>query len=153
MRCLTWTVGLFGYTNAMAETPAPVSAVVRHYTTTTPAVAGSGTASVWQLAGQAEGAKNAFFGVLELQPGAQVPVHRDATEEYLYVLNGEGDITIDGTTTAIKAGFGVFMPAGAEVSFVVTGEEAVRVVQFFAGPGPEKKYDEWTTAKSDVKSE
>ena len=81
-------------------------------------------------------------------PGAKVPVHRDATEEYLYVLSGTGVITIDGQTTTIHPGFGVFMPAHAEVSFVVTGTEVVRVVQFFAGQGPEQKYDSWTAQKA-----
>ena len=92
--------------------------------------------------GQARGAQNAFFGVLELAPGAKVPVHRDATEEYIYILSGTGQMTIDGVTRTVGPGAGVFMPANAEVSFVA-GEERVRAVQFFAGQGPEAKYDGW----------
>ena len=137
-------VCLFTTLHANAGTP-PVP-VVKPFVEGAAAVAGSGKASVWRIAGKPEGAKNAFFGVLELDPGAKVPVHRDATEEYIYVLSGTGAITIDGQTTQVKPGFGVFMPAGSEVSFEVTGSEKVRVVQFFAGQGPEGKYDSWVVA-------
>jgi len=107
-------------------------------------IAPSGKAAIYQIAGEKEGAKNAFFGVLEIQPGVKVPLHRDSTEEYLYVTQGQGTLTIDGKTTKIKAGFGVFMPANAEVSFEATGTEIIRVVQFFAGPEPAVKYEQWT---------
>ena len=109
-------------------------------------IAPSGTATIHRIAGKEEGAKNAFFGLLEIQPGATVPLHRDATEEYLYVVTGQGNLTIDGVTTAIKAGFGVFMPANAEVTFEATGTELIQAVQFFAGQGPETKYDQWTVS-------
>ena len=109
-------------------------------------VAPSGKATIHRIAGKEEGAQNAFFGLLEIQPGAKVPLHRDATEEYLYMVTGQGNLTIDGVTTAIKAGFGVFMPANAEVTFEATGSEVIHAVQFFAGQGPEAKYDKWPAA-------
>lgn len=121
----------------------PATATVRHISDAPTRSTPSGTASVMRLAGAEEGAKNAFFAVLTIQPGGAVPVHRDATEEYLYVQTGMGVITIDGTDHTIKPGTGVFMPANAEVSFAVTGDEPVTVVQFFAGQGPEAKYAGW----------
>lgn len=117
-------------------------ATVRHYTDGSTRTTASGKAQVWRIAGKPEGAQNAFFGVLELAPGAKVPVHRDATEEYIYILSGTGQMTIDGVTRTVGPGTGVFMPVDAEVSFVA-GEERVRAVQFFAGQGPEAKYDGW----------
>ena len=117
--------------------------IVRDTHTAVPRVSGNGKATVWQLAGAEEGAKNAFFGLLALAPGAKVPVHRDATEEYIYILSGTGEITIDGQTTAVGPGFGIFMPALAEVRFEVTGTEGLTAVQFFAGQGPEGKYEGW----------
>lgn len=121
----------------------PAHTVIHHSAAPTRTVP-SGKAKLMRLAGKEEGAKHAFFAVLELAAGAKVPIHRDATEEYIYMLQGTGEITIDGTTHSVKAGTGVFMPANAEVSFVATGQETVRVVQFFAGQGPEAKYDGWT---------
>jgi quercetin dioxygenase-like cupin family protein len=129
---------------AHADTPPPhVATPFSHGETR---VAPSGKATIHRIAGKEEGAKNAFFGLLEIQPGAKVPLHRDATEEYLYLVTGQGNLTIDGVTTAIKAGFGVFMPANAEVTFEATGTEVIQAVQFFAGQGPETKYDKWTVA-------
>ena len=133
------TLGL----DAHAETPTAAPHTVTQATAAPARTVGNGKATVMRLAGKEEGAKNAFFAVLEVSPGAKVPVHRDATEEYIYVLQGTGQITIDGTVHDVSAGFGVFMPANAEVSFVVTGTQTVRVVQFFAGQGPEAKYDSW----------
>jgi quercetin dioxygenase-like cupin family protein len=118
-------------------------ATVSHYTAGEARKTASGAAQVWRIAGAQEGAKNAFFAVLELQPGAKVPVHRDDTEEYIYILSGTGQMTIDGVTTPVGPGTGVFMPAKAEVSFVADAEEPVRAVQFFAAQGPEAKYEGW----------
>ncbi len=134
---------------AHADTPPPH--VAKDARQGTVRVAPSGKATIHRIAGKEEGAKNAFFGLLEIQPGAKVPLHRDATEEYLYMITGEGKLTIDGVTTAIQAGFGVFMPANAEVTFEATGTELIQAVQFFAGQGPEAKYDKWTesSAKED----
>ena len=110
-------------------------------------VAPSGKATIHRIAGKEEGAQHAFFGVLEIEPGAKVPLHRDATEEYLYFVAGQGKLSIDGKTTDVQAGFGVFMPANAEVTFEATGTETIRAVQFFAGQGPEIKYNKWTVSQ------
>jgi quercetin dioxygenase-like cupin family protein len=128
---------------AQAEDKVPPVHTVVHYSEAPTRTVPSGKAKMIRLAGKEEGAKHAFFAVVELSPGAKVPIHRDATEEYIYMLQGTGEITIDGTTHSVTVGTGVFMPANAAVSFLATGEETVRVVQFFAGQGPETKYDGW----------
>ena len=107
-------------------------------------VAGNGKALVRILAGpQHGGAHNAFFAVLELAPGALVPEHADATEEYIYVLEGGGQITVNGVEHSVTIGDSVFMPAKAVVSYK-NGEADTKVLQVFAGPGPSAKYDTWT---------
>lgn len=88
--------------------------------------------------------REAFLGVLRLEPGAAVPEHRDETEEYLYVLSGGGEITIDGSRSTLAPGTAVYMPAGASVSFR-NGPKPTEVVQVFAGPEPAAKYSAWKT--------
>ena len=61
--------------------------------------------------------ENAFLGHLSMQPGAAVPEHRDASEEYIYVLQGSGRITIDDQVHDVSPGTGIFMPTNAKVSF------------------------------------
>ena len=86
--------------------------------------------------------QNAFLAHLWIAPNAGVPVHRDASEEYLYVLEGGGKLTIDGEVRDISAGAAVFMPAHAEVSFA-NGNAPTIVLQVFADPASAKKYGSW----------
>lgn len=97
-----------------------------------------GTATVRLLAhGEA-----AFLGELTLAPDAKVPVHRDPTEEIIYVVRGGGTMTMNGESFPLVAGDSVVMPANAEVSFANGSEESV-FIQVFAGPGPASKYEAW----------
>lgn len=86
--------------------------------------------------------ENAFLARLEMDPGAAVPEHRDATEEYVHVLEGSGRITIDGTSHEVTAGTTIYMPANALVSFQ-NGDAPLVGLQVFAGPEPAAKYDAW----------
>lgn len=85
---------------------------------------------------------NAFLGELKMQANGKVPEHRDATEEYIHVLEGGGRIFIDGRAHTIGPGDTVFMPAGAKVRFE-NGPKELRALQVFAGPGPAQKYAGW----------
>ena len=100
---------------------------------------GGGRAEIRFLA---QGAR-AFIGELTLAAGAQVPQHRDESEEYLHILSGSGKITIDGVEHALRAGATVYMPARAEVSFI-NGDQPLRAIQVFAGPESAVKYQRWT---------
>ena len=85
----------------------------------------------------------AFVGRLEMDAGAAVPEHRDATEEYIHVLEGSGTITIDDVEHPLAAGDTVYMPANAKVSFQ-NGDAPLVGLQVFAGPEPAAKYEAWT---------
>jgi quercetin dioxygenase-like cupin family protein len=84
----------------------------------------------------------AFLAKLEMNAGAQVPLHRDATEEYIHVLEGGGKMQIDGKQYDVTPGSTVYMPANAEVTFQ-NGEAKMVAIQVFAGPEPAKKYESW----------
>lgn len=89
----------------------------------------------------AEGQK-AFLGELSMKANGSVPEHRDATEEYIHVLEGGGRMFIDDQPHTIGPGDTVFMPANAKVRFE-NGPKPLRALQVFAGPAPAKKYDAW----------
>lgn len=89
--------------------------------------------------------EEAYVGLLEMEGGASVPEHRDPTEEFIYILEGSGTMTIDGTDYEVSAGTFVYMPKEAEVSF--KSKTPVRAVQVFGGPEPASKYDEWKPAQ------
>ena len=93
--------------------------------------------------------KNAFLGHLTIPAHGKVPLHRDSTEEYLFILKGAGKIWIDGKMHNIKVKDTIFMPSGVEVRFE-NGSEPLEALQVFARPGPEKKYKAggWKAAPS-----
>jgi len=84
----------------------------------------------------------AFVGRLQMEGGAAVPEHKDTTEEYIHILQGQGTMTIDGQSFDIAEGATIFMPANATVSFQ-NGPETLIALQVFAGPQPAQKYDRW----------
>jgi mannose-6-phosphate isomerase-like protein (cupin superfamily) len=88
---------------------------------------------------------NAFLGKLTMEAGAAVPKHRDETEEYIYILEGSGVMTIDGKEYEVGPNTAIYMPANAEVSFQ-NGKKKTVALQVFAGPGPAEKYEAWTPA-------
>jgi quercetin dioxygenase-like cupin family protein len=103
-----------------------------------------GTAQVVELVRGA----GAFLGLLTLEPGAQVPVHRDATEEYVVLVEGGGVLTIDGKQHTLGEGDAVYMAPNAEVSFT-NGDRRSTVIQVFAGPAPADKYAGWAVAPTE----
>lgn len=118
------------------------SSIVSEKTKAPTRVAPNGKARIRILAqGQ-----NSFIGELWLAPNAQVPLHRDPTEEYLHIISGQGHITIDGKTTAVSAGSTVFMKANAEVQFK-NGPNPLVCIQVFSGPQSANKYMKWPLAQ------
>ncbi|MDA9793176.1 cupin domain-containing protein, partial [Bacteriovoracaceae bacterium] len=56
-----------------------------------------------------------FMAELVIPSLGKVPLHRDASDEYLYVLTGKGTIWIDKKPFVLSAGSFVYMPAMAQV--------------------------------------
>jgi quercetin dioxygenase-like cupin family protein len=127
--------------SASAKGPAPrvITATATAATRTAP----NGAATVRLLVDRSAGATSAFLAVLDMKAGAAVPEHADATEELIYVMEGSGEIIVDGQTHAVQVGDAIFMPAGAKVRFQ-NGDAPFKALQVFAPMGPEAKYDKWT---------
>lgn len=86
--------------------------------------------------------KSAFVAHLTVPAGGKVPLHRDSSEEMLYVLSGGGSIFIDGKKIDIKKNDFIYMPPNSEVRFE-NGAQPLKALQVFAPMGPEKKYESW----------
>lgn len=74
----------------------------------------------------------AFVGKPELAAGGEVPEHRDPTEEYIHILSGGGEFTIDGVVHEVGPGTTIYMPPGALVRFK-NGPTPLVAIQVFAG--------------------
>ncbi|MGE0790366.1 MAG: cupin domain-containing protein [Sandaracinaceae bacterium] len=127
--------------DAPSEPPAAASvpAEVRALTDAERRRAPNGTATIAMLA-QGD---NAFVARLEMDPGAAVPEHQDADEEYIHVLEGHGTIWIDGVESDVQPGATIFMPGGSTVRYQ-NGDARMVAIQVFAGPASAAKYQRWT---------
>jgi len=105
---------------------------------------GQGTAVL--LLNEATGAQAASLGVLELETGAQVAEHlHESSVEMLYVEEGSAEMTVEGKPYTVKAGDGVYIPAGVRHSArVPEGTPRLRAVQVYVGPGPEQRFRQGT---------
>lgn len=94
-----------------------------------------------------QGVKSAFVAHLTVKAGSLVPEHRDTSDEFIYTLSGSGTVWIDDKKFEVKPGSLIYMPANSKVKFKADDKEDVVVIQMFAPPGSEKKYDSWKMVK------
>jgi mannose-6-phosphate isomerase-like protein (cupin superfamily) len=89
----------------------------------------------------AEGSAQLSFGAAELDPGAQIPVHRHKVgdryvEEGFYVLEGDGEVRVGDDALPLRAGsFCIMSPAEGFHTIRNTGTTTLKFVMCFAGTG------------------
>ena len=136
-------VGLsFAVSGHATRAEVPVVPTVKPLATVPVLWAPSGKATIQHLAH----GKHAYVGLLRMNANGKVPEHRDGDEEYIHVLEGTGQLTINGRTYALAPGVTVFMPSGAKVSYV-NGPKPLLALQVFAGPKSAAKYKSWKARK------
>lgn len=93
------------------------------------------------------GEGGAYLGRGSFLPGAGTPPHRhQGSEELIYVISGEGTMTLGNDRLSVKAGTAVRIPAGWEHSFQVGGAGPMEVVQVYSPGGPEQRFRDWQPA-------
>ena len=85
----------------------------------------------------------AFVGMLELDAGGKVPEHQDDSDEFVYFLEGGGELWIDGKAHSVGTGDLVTMPGGSTVRFEGSPDGPTKVLQVFAPADSAAKYDSW----------
>lgn len=83
-----------------------------------------------------------FLGRLHLAPGAQVPPHVDPSDEWLWVVEGSGELTVGGEQRPVEVGQLVFLPMGVEASFQ-NGPAPFVAWQIFLPVAAAEKYQAW----------
>lgn len=84
-----------------------------------------------------------FMAELTIPKSGKVTEHRDAADEYLFVLKGSGKIWIDGQEYEVGENDFIYMPAMSKVEFENYKDSEFKVFQIFAPAGPENKYNNW----------
>jgi quercetin dioxygenase-like cupin family protein len=85
--------------------------------------------------------KALYLGILEAEPGAEVPrnTHPGAAE-ILYVVQGGGDLTVGSEKLTFGAEEALHIPEGQPHAAKFSGPERTIMVQVFAPAGPEERY-------------
>ncbi len=62
-----------------------------------------------------------FLAIAWLAPGKTIEPHRDPMEEIYFISDGEGEMTVDEETRAVRPGDAVWIPTGASHALRNTG--------------------------------
>ena len=91
-------------------------------------------AEVQWLIDQQLGAEHVMAYRLTLDPDATTSHVHPGAEEVLYVLEGTGEVRVEGAKHLVSAGRAVFVPDGAEHGYVNTGQAPLVMVGTMAPP-------------------
>jgi mannose-6-phosphate isomerase-like protein (cupin superfamily) len=74
-----------------------------------------------------------FLAVARLASGKLLESHRDPMEEIYFIQEGEGEMTVDEETRAVKPGDAIWIPTGASHALLNTGKREI-VILVVASP-------------------
>jgi quercetin dioxygenase-like cupin family protein len=87
------------------------------------------------------GSRALYVGLLEAEPGTEVPRHSHAgSAEILFVLSGAGDMTVGSEKVPFAADEALHIPDGQPHAAKFTGPDKTVMLQIFAPAGPEERY-------------
>jgi mannose-6-phosphate isomerase-like protein (cupin superfamily) len=79
-------------------------------------------------------AKNCQLVLMSLQPGGEIGAEVHTLDQFFRVEEGTGEAVLDGVRTAIRAGFAVVVPAGANHNIINTGSGPLKLYTLYAPP-------------------
>lgn len=88
------------------------------------------------------GATQSSTIVYELEPGAHLGWHTDATEETQYILAGTGELLMDDGRHPVGPGSVFAIPANVRHDLANVGSDTLRAVAFFAAAMFTQTFDE-----------
>ncbi|MBC7234297.1 MAG: cupin domain-containing protein [Chloroflexi bacterium] len=96
----------------------------------------------WLVTRDTLGANNLSMAVMRCEPGAVVrPLHAHrATEELVYILEGQGEVWVEGEVAAVQAGDAVLFPPDAKHMTRNTGDTTLVALAIFSPPTTPESY-------------
>ena len=80
------------------------------------------------LISRADGALTYVMRIFEVEPGGYIPQHKHPWEHEIFVLDGEGMITIEGNEYIVKPGTAIFIPPNFVHSYRNIGSSIWRFI-------------------------
>lgn len=79
-------------------------------------------------------AKNCQLVLMSLKPHEEIGIEVHTLDQFFRVEAGTGEAMVNGVHTAISAGFGLVVPAGARHNIINTGIEPLKLYTLYAPP-------------------
>jgi mannose-6-phosphate isomerase-like protein (cupin superfamily) len=79
-------------------------------------------------------AKHCQLVVMALKPQEEIGAEVHTLDQFFRVEEGSGEAILDGVRTAIKAGFAVVVPAGANHNIINTGSVPLKLYTLYSPP-------------------
>jgi mannose-6-phosphate isomerase-like protein (cupin superfamily) len=79
-------------------------------------------------------ARNCQLVVMALKPKEEIGMEVHKLDQFFRVEAGTGEAILDGVHTAIKAGFAIIVPAGANHNIINTGSVPLKLYTLYAPP-------------------
>ena len=79
-------------------------------------------------------AKHCQLVVMALKPNEEIGAEVHQLDQFFRVEEGTGKAVLDGTRTAIRAGFAVVVPAGTNHNIINTGTVSLKLYTLYAPP-------------------
>lgn len=79
-------------------------------------------------------AKHCQLVVMALKPEEEIGAEVHELDQFFRVEDGNGEAVLDGVRTAIRAGFAILVPAGANHNIINTGSKPLKLYTLYAPP-------------------
>ena len=79
-------------------------------------------------------ARHCQLVVMALKPNEEIGAEVHTLDQFFRVEEGTGEVVLDGVRTAIRAGFAVMVPAGANHNIINTGSAPLKLHTLYAPP-------------------
>jgi len=98
-------------------------------------------------------ARHCQLVVMALKPTEQIGAEVHTLDQFFRVEAGTGEAVLDGGRTAIRAGFAVVVPAGANHNIINTGRVPLKLYTLYAPPNHRDGVVHQTRANAEADSE
>jgi mannose-6-phosphate isomerase-like protein (cupin superfamily) len=90
---------------------------------------------------------------MALKPGEEIGAEVHKSDQFFRVEEGSGEVVLNGTRTAVRAGFAVIVPGGATHNIINTGTVPLKLYTLYAPPNHRDGVVHHTRAEAEADNE
>jgi mannose-6-phosphate isomerase-like protein (cupin superfamily) len=98
-------------------------------------------------------AKNCQLVLMAIKPKEEIGAEVHTLDQFFRVEEGSGEIVLDGVRTAVRAGFAIVVPAGANHNIINTGAVPLKLYTVYSPPNHQDGIVHHTREEADASDE